>query len=81
MTTRFGERVRDGLEMTGQYAATNQRQVFAIVVVTALISLGVGLSGVQMSMGMTLYINDDSQTADNWESLKDTYNTGNNIFE
>ncbi|ERG99443.1 MAG: putative exporters of the RND superfamily, partial [Haloquadratum sp. J07HQX50] len=80
MTTRFGERVRDGLEMTGQYAATNQRQVFAIVVVTALISLGVGLSGVQMSMGMTLYINDDSQTADNWESLKDTYNTGNNIF-
>jgi Predicted exporters of the RND superfamily len=80
MKIGFGERVRDGLETTGRYAARNQRQVFAIVAVTAILSLGVGLSAVQMSMGMTLYINDDSQTADNWESLKDRYNTGNNIF-
>jgi len=80
MSTDFGTRVRDGLEKTGQYAAQHQRQVFAVVAVTALLSLVIGLSAVQMSMGMTLYINDDSQTADDWGTLKETYDTGNNIF-
>ncbi|SEO54009.1 hypothetical protein SAMN05216388_101417 [Halorientalis persicus] len=80
MTTTLGRAVRDGLEATGRYAAVHQRQVFAVVLVTALVSLGVGLSGVQMSMGMTLYIDDDSQTADNWETVKEDFGVGNNVF-
>ncbi|MFD1586051.1 RND family transporter [Halorientalis brevis] len=80
MPTEFGRRVRDALESTGRYAAENQRQVFAVVAVTALLSLGIGLSGVQMSMGMTLYVDDDSRTIHNWETLKDEFDTGNNVF-
>jgi hypothetical protein len=80
MPTTVGRAIRDGLESTGRYAVTHHRQVFAVVVVTALISLGVGLSGVQMSMGMTLYIDDDSQTADDWETVKEDFGAGNNVF-
>jgi len=80
MPTKFGQRVRDALESTGRYAAENQRQVFAVVAVTALLSLGIGLSGVQMSMGMTLYVDDDSRTTHNWETLKGEFDTGNNVF-
>jgi hypothetical protein len=80
MTSALGERVRDRLARTGRYAADNQRQVFAIVAVTALLALTVGLAGVQMSMGMTLYIDDDSATMHDWETLKDDFETGNNLF-
>ena len=80
MTSALGERVRDRLNRTGRYAADNQRQVFAIVAVTALLALTVGLAGVQMSMGMTLYIDDDSATMHDWETLKDDFETGNNLF-
>ena len=80
MVTEFGERVRDRLAATGRYAAENQLQVFAVVAVTALLALTVGLAGVQMSMGMTLYIDDDSETMQDWETLKDDFDTGNNVF-
>ncbi|MCQ4334573.1 MMPL family transporter [Natronomonas sp. F2-12] len=80
MVTALGERVRDRLAATGRYAAQNQKQVFAIVAVTALLALAVGLAGVQMSMGMTLYIDDDSATMHDWETLKDDFETGNNVF-
>ena len=80
MPTMFGTRVRDGLESTGRYAARHQRQIFLIVAVTALLSLTAGLASVQMSMGMTLYIDDDSPPADDWETLKSEYDTGNNVF-
>jgi hydrophobe/amphiphile efflux-3 (HAE3) family protein len=33
-----------------------------------------------MSMGMTLYIDDDSETAGEWAALKDDFETGNNVF-
>lgn len=78
--SEFGTHVRDGLEATGRYAACHQRQIFVIVAVTALLSLTAGLGAVQMSMGMTLYIDEDSQTARDWETLKSEYDTGNNVF-
>ncbi|MEF8783436.1 MAG: hydrophobe/amphiphile efflux-3 (HAE3) family transporter [Haloarculaceae archaeon] len=80
MPTDFGQRVRDGLEATGRYAAGHQRQVIVVVAVTALVALAVGLAGIQMSMGMTLYIEDDSQAANDWETLKDDFGAGNNVF-
>ena len=75
-----GERVQDGLEHAGRYAARNQLKTVAVVLVTALVAVGVGVAGIQMSMGMTLYIEDDSQTATDWETLKDDFETGNNVF-
>jgi len=75
-----GERIQDGLEHAGRYAARNQVKTIAVVLVTALIAVGVGVAGIQMSMGMTLYIEDDSQTATDWETLKEDFETGNNVF-
>ncbi|MFA9517467.1 RND family transporter [Halopenitus sp. H-Gu1] len=80
MVTAIGKRVRDRLAATGRYAADNQLKIFAIVAVTAVIALAVGLGGVQMSMGMTLYIDDDSQAATDWDRLKEDFETGNNVF-
>jgi hydrophobe/amphiphile efflux-3 (HAE3) family protein len=33
-----------------------------------------------MSMGMTLYIDDESDTAEQWAGLKEDFETGNNVF-
>jgi hypothetical protein len=76
----IGQRVRDGLETLGRASAENQRAVFAVVLVVALVSGGVALTSLQMSMGMTLYIDDESQTAEDWAMLKDDFDTGNNVF-
>ncbi|MFC7186259.1 efflux RND transporter permease subunit [Halorubrum yunnanense] len=75
-----GERIQDGLEYAGRYAARNQVKTIAVVLVTALLAVAIGVAGIQMSMGMTLYIEDDSQTATDWETLKEDFETGNNVF-
>ncbi|ERH09435.1 MAG: putative exporters of the RND superfamily [halophilic archaeon J07HX64] len=41
---------------------------------------GVGVLGVQMNMGMELYLEDDSDTVQNWDELQDDFNTGNVVF-
>jgi len=80
MSTDFGQRVRDGLEATGRYAAGHQRQIIVVVAVTALVALSVGLASIQMSIGMTLYTEDDSRAANDWETLKNDFGAGNNVF-
>lgn len=75
-----GQRVRDGLEALGRASATNRRAVFAIVLAVVLVSGGVAATSLQMSMGMTLYIDDESQTAEDWAILKEDFDTGNNVF-
>ncbi|MFB6160069.1 MAG: RND family transporter [Haloferacaceae archaeon] len=72
--------VRDWLEATGRWSATHRRTVFAVVAVVAVVAGGVALTSLQMSMGMTLYINDDSATAEDWETLKEDHGVGNNVF-
>ncbi|MFB6123367.1 MAG: RND family transporter [Haloferacaceae archaeon] len=76
----IGRRVRDGLESLGRASAENPRAVVAVVLVLALVSGGIALTSLQMSMGMTLYIDDESQTAEDWAMLKDDFDTGNNVF-
>lgn len=75
-----GLSIRDRLETTGRWSANHPRPVFAVVAVIALVAAAVALTSLQMSMGMTLYINDDSQTAEDWEMLKEEHGVGNNIF-
>ncbi|RJX48161.1 efflux RND transporter permease subunit [Halonotius pteroides] len=74
--------LRDGLERLGRFAATNRRTVFSAVAVVALLSLVVAGASVQMSLGMELYIDDDSQTNQNWQEVKadDSFDVGNNVF-
>ena len=76
----IGTRVRDGLETLGRKSAADPRFVVAMVVLLLLVSGGVAATSLQMSMGMTLYIDDDSQTAQEWDALKDDFETGNNVF-
>ena len=72
--------IRDGLEQTSRWAATNGRTVVAVVVVLAVVSGGVAATSLQMSMGMSLYVEDDSRVAEDWAALKDDHETGNAVF-
>ncbi|MFD1632202.1 efflux RND transporter permease subunit [Haloplanus ruber] len=78
--TNGGRGVRDVLEGVGRAAATNRRTVFAVVLVLLLVSGGVAVTSLRMSMGMTLYIDDESGTAEDWAMLKEDFDTGNNVF-
>jgi hypothetical protein len=68
------------LAAVGRKSARNPRPVVAVVLILALVSGGIAATSLQMSMGMTLYIDDDSETAEEWASLKDDFETGNNVF-
>ena len=67
------------LEQIGRGAADNARVVFVAVVLLVGVA-GVGVLGVQMNMGMELYLEDDSDTVQNWDELQDDFNTGNVVF-
>jgi hydrophobe/amphiphile efflux-3 (HAE3) family protein len=73
-------RVRDTLEWTGRRAATHRRTVVAVVLVVAAASGGVAATSLQMSMGMSLYVDDDSRVAEDWATLKEDHGTGNAVF-
>jgi hydrophobe/amphiphile efflux-3 (HAE3) family protein len=76
----IGTRVRDGLERAGRKSARDPKPVVAVVLLLVLVSGGIAATSLQMSMGMTLYIDDDSETAEEWAGLKDDFETGNNVF-
>ncbi|MEF8856422.1 MAG: RND family transporter, partial [Haloplanus sp.] len=78
--TDIGRRVRDGLEAVGRRSASHPRPVVAVVLVLVVLSGGVAATSLQMQMGMTLYIDDESETAEEWAMLKDDFETGNNVF-
>ena len=67
------------LERTGRGAANHTRAVLLIVLLIVGVA-AVGVMGVQMSMGMELYLEDDSDTIQNWDELQDDFNTGNVVF-
>ena len=72
--------IRDGLERTGHWSASHRRAVVVAVVVLAVVSGGVAATSLQMSMGMSLYVDDDSAVSENWEELKTDHDTGNAVF-
>ena len=73
-------RLAASLAAIGRRSARNPRPVVAVVLILALVSGGIAATSLQMSMGMTLYIDDDSETAEEWASLKEDFETGNNVF-
>jgi hydrophobe/amphiphile efflux-3 (HAE3) family protein len=72
--------IRDGLERVGRWSANHQRAVIAVVAVLVVLSGGVAATSLQMSMGMSLYVDDDSRVSENWEQLKEDHGTGNAVF-
>ena len=67
------------LERVGRGAASHRRVVFLAVLLFVAIA-GVGVMGVQMSMGMELYLEDGSETTENWAELQNDFGTGNVVF-
>ncbi|MFP4175191.1 MAG: efflux RND transporter permease subunit, partial [Halobacteriales archaeon] len=74
------DRVLDALERVGRASVERRRAVFVAVAVVVLLSAGAALSSVQMQMGMDLYIDDDSETWEDWSYLKENFDEGNNVF-
>jgi hydrophobe/amphiphile efflux-3 (HAE3) family protein len=80
MSKGSDSRVADVLGAVGTFSAQHPRPVFGLVVVVLLLSGGVALTTVQLDMGMSLYIDDDTDTARNWERLESEYGRGNTIL-
>ncbi|XGI84324.1 RND family transporter [Halorutilales archaeon Cl-col2-1] len=74
------EKVKDVLEDVGRFSSENQRIVFGIVAVVLVISAASAASSIQMQMGMSLYIEEESETWDDWSHLKEEFDEGNNVF-
>ena len=72
-------RLRGLLGRIGHAAATHRRAVFAGVLVLVVVSL-VGVTGLQMSLGMELYVDDDSETMANWDEIQEDFDKGNVVF-
>lgn len=72
--------VRDWLAATGRWSAEHRTAVFAVVTVVAVVAGVIAGTSLSMSMGMTLYVDDDSRTAEDWETLKEDHGVGNNVF-
>ena len=71
--------VRSVLGRIGRTAAENRRLVFVGVLVVIAVS-AVGAAGVQMSLGMELYVDDDSETMANWDEIQEDFDKGNVVF-
>jgi hypothetical protein len=72
-------RLAESLGALGRAAATHRRAVYLGVVVLVVVS-GVGAASVQMSLGMELYLEDDSETLSNWEEIQSDFDQGNVVF-
>jgi hydrophobe/amphiphile efflux-3 (HAE3) family protein len=73
-------RVRDRLEAAGRWSAGHRRVVVAAALLVAVVAGGVAATSLQMSMGMTLYVDDDSRAADDWATLREDHGVGNAVF-
>ena len=67
------------LSRIGRTAATRRKAVFLAVILLLGVSV-VGIAGVQMSLGMELYVDDDSNTMADWNEIQSDFDKGNVIF-
>ncbi len=73
------ESIGSTLHGIGRWSATHRKTIFAIVAVLVAIS-AVGITGLQMNMGMELYINEDSDTMAAWNEIQSDFDKGNVAF-
>jgi hydrophobe/amphiphile efflux-3 (HAE3) family protein len=72
-------RLARALAAVGRAAGTHRRAVYVAVAALAVVS-SVGAASVQMSLGMELYLEDDSVTTANWEEIQRDFDQGNVVF-
>lgn len=72
-------RLGRALAAVGRTAATHRRAVYVAVAALIVVS-GVGAASVQMSLGMELYLEDDSETTANWAEIQADFDYGNVVF-
>lgn len=77
-----GTPIRDQLERVGRFSAENRRTVFTVVAVVLVLSMALAGSFVYMSLGMDLYIDEDSQVNQEWQEVQseDEFDLGNAVF-
>ena len=73
------ENTQTTLGRIGRKAATNRKAVFTVVLLLIGVS-AVGAAGVQMSLGMELYLEDDSDTMQDWNEIQSDFDKGNVLF-
>lgn len=71
--------VKEKLGSIGRFSAKNNGKVFLAIIVLLVVSF-VGLMSVEMSMGMDLYIDEDSSVNENWQTLQGDFGKGNEVF-
>jgi len=60
------------LSRIGRTAATHRKAVYIAVILLVAVS-AVGAAGVQMSLGMDLYVEEDSETMTDWNENPDGF--------
>jgi len=63
----------------GKYSAKNPYKIAILTIFLIGIST-IGIAQVQMQMGMDLYVNEESETKQNWLEIQEDFNKGNVIF-
>lgn len=71
--------LRNTLSRIGKNSANRPRLVISLVVLIIFVSLFGALS-VQMNLGMELYVEDDSETMENWDEIQEDFDKGNVVF-
>lgn len=72
-------RLSDELARVSRASAKRPRAVIGVVLVVLAVA-GVGAVGLQMSLGMELYLNDDSETLEDWNEIQSDFDKGNVVF-
>lgn len=78
--TEDESRIERGLERTGRFAARNPRAVLSLSIAVIVVAGIVAIATVQLNMGVLLYLNDGSETAQNWAEIESDYDRGNVVF-
>ena len=68
------------LERVGRFSADNPRTVIAAALVLVVVAAVVAVATVQVNVGVLLYVDDDSETAQNWATVESEYDRGNTVF-
>ncbi len=63
----------------GEFSSRNYTMIFGLVAVLLAVS-AVGVSMVNMSMGMDLYIDDGSEVNQHWQEIQSDFGKGNEVF-
>ena len=74
--------LQDRLERVGRFSAENRRVIFAVVAVLIVAAMGIAATSVYMSLGMELYIDEDSDVNREWQEVKadDEFDVGNAVY-